>query len=105
MKVMREDGSVVVRNLVVAEGFKRYTGLMFRFRIPYDGLLLSMNDTDFIHSFFVFFPFKAIFLDEEFKIVETCIIKPFTIKRMRASWVLETHPDVDVKKGEKLIIR
>ena len=103
-KVLKEDGTILVNNLVVAEGFKRYIGLMFRFRMPYDGLLLNIDDTDFIHSFFVFFLFKAIFLDEDFKVVEVCVMKPFTIKRVKASWVLETHPDKDVKVGEKLII-
>ena len=103
-QVLREDGSVLVSDLVVAKGLRRYIGLMFRFRMPYS-LLLSMEGTDIIHSFFVFFPFKAIFLNEEFKVIEVCVMRPFTVKRVKASWVLETHPDVDVRAGEMLIIR
>ncbi|AEA47347.1 DUF192 domain-containing protein [Archaeoglobus veneficus] len=105
MKVFREDGSVLIEELVLARGFRRYIGLMFRLKMPYEGLLLSMEGTEFIHSFFVFFPFKAIFLDDDFRVVETCIMKPFTVKRVKADWVLETSPEKVVKKGETLVIR
>ena len=105
MKVLREDGSVLINNVIIAEGLRRYIGLMFRFKMPYEGLLLSMEDTDFIHSFFVFFPFKAIFLSRELKVVDKCVMKPFTVKRAKARWVLETSVEKDVRIGEKLIIR
>ena len=85
MRVLREDGSVLINKVTVAKGLRRYVGLMFRFKMPYEGLLLSMEGTDFIHSFFVFFPFKAIFLSEELEVVDVCVMKPFTVKRAKYS--------------------
>ncbi|GEM_PF-1355308 len=106
MKVLRENGSVLVENLVIETGFKRFLGLMFRRSIPKDSaILLSMDGADCIHSFFVFFKFRAVFLDENFRVVEECVMKPFRIKKVKAKWVLEMNVDKKVERCEKLIIR
>ncbi|MEK6913582.1 MAG: hypothetical protein AABW47_02825 [Nanoarchaeota archaeon] len=67
---------------VIAENcnfFKKISGLMFS-RREKAGILLfdfkkKQNIT--IHSFFVFYPFVAIWLDKKNKIVEMKIVKPF----------------------------
>jgi len=104
MKIFREDGSFLC-NAVLAEGIKRNIGLMFRRKLKKDeGLLLRLNSA-YIHSFFVFFNFQAIFLDRDFRVVEEFTMKPFRIKKINAEWVLELMPEKDVRKGERLIIR
>jgi len=106
VKVLREDGSVLIENLVVETGFRRYIGLMFRRGIPKDSaIMLSMDGADCIHSFFVFFSFRAVFLDKDFRVIEECVMKPFRIKRVKAKWVIEMNVEKRVRKGEKLIIR
>jgi len=62
-----------------ANGLRKISGLMFRTRKTRPLLFEFNNDTRMaIHSFFVFFPFKAIWLDENGKIIEQKIVKPFT---------------------------
>jgi len=54
-------------------------GLMFRTRKTRPLLFEFSRDTRIaIHSFFVFFPFKAIWMDEKGKIIEQRIVRPFT---------------------------
>lgn len=62
-----------------AIGIRKYTGLMFRTRktkpLSFDFKTPTMQP---IHSYFVFFPFRAIWLDDRGEIIDTKIIKPFT---------------------------
>jgi len=89
----------------MTEGLSRNLGLMFRKKLEKDkGLLLRLNSA-YIHSFFVFFNFHAIFLDRDFRIIEEFIMRPFRIKKIDAEWVLEMMPGKEVRKGEKLVIR
>jgi uncharacterized membrane protein (UPF0127 family) len=54
-------------------------GLMFRTRKTSPLLFeFKKNVRMAIHSFFVFFPFKAIWLDENNRIIAQKIVKPFT---------------------------
>ena len=54
-------------------------------------LVLPFESRALIHSFFVFFPFKAIFLNSKKKIVDVKKIRPFTIYKPRkpAKYVVE----------------
>jgi len=54
-------------------------GLMFRTRKT-KPLLFEFNQATrmAIHSLFVFFPFNAIWLDENNKIIEQRVVRPFT---------------------------
>lgn len=55
-------------------------GLMFRTRKTCPLLFEFKKDVRIaIHSFFVFFPFKAIWLDENNEIIEQKLVKPFTL--------------------------
>jgi len=55
-------------------------GLMFKSRKKAQALLFKFDKSSKIkiHSFFVFFPFVAVWLDSEGKIIEIRKIKPFT---------------------------
>lgn len=57
----------------------KFTGLMFRSRNT-SNLLFNFprNSTPSIHSFFVFFPFLALWLDKKNNVTDYSIVKPFT---------------------------
>ncbi|MEK6898132.1 MAG: hypothetical protein AABX28_02115 [Nanoarchaeota archaeon] len=59
--------------------FGKFSGLMFRTKNTAN-LLFEFNKRTgtAIHSFFVFFPFLAVWLDDKNKILEFKIVKPFT---------------------------
>lgn len=54
-----------------------YLGLMFKSRNS-ENLLFDIPGKWGIHSFFVFFPFVAIWLDEKNRVIDKKIVKPFT---------------------------
>lgn len=105
MQAFKEDGTFLC-NVEKLEDFRRYIGLMFKRGLPSDrGLLLKLDsNSQYLHSFFVFFSFHAVFLDEEFRVKEEFIMRPFQVKRAKGDWVLETTPK-DIGPGEKLLIR
>ncbi len=49
------------------------------------------NKKRIIHSFFVFFPIQLYFLDEDFKIIEKVVLKPFwvCIPKIKAKFLVE----------------
>jgi len=55
----------------------QFIGLMFKSRET-DSLLFNIGGRWGIHSFFVFFPFLALWLDEKNNVVEYKIVRPFT---------------------------
>ena len=59
--------------------FGRFSGLMFR-TLETENLLFDFGkDTNMpIHSFFVFFPFLAIWVDEKNNVIEKRIVSPFS---------------------------
>lgn len=59
----------------------RSTGLMFRSRNT-DNLLFEFKTATRIsfHSFFVFFPFLVLWLDEQNRVIDYKICKPFEMK-------------------------
>ncbi|HLC53477.1 MAG TPA: hypothetical protein VJK03_02950 [Candidatus Nanoarchaeia archaeon] len=58
---------------------RKFSGLMFRTRSTENLLFdFSANTKTPIHSFFVFFPFLAIWLDAENRVIECRIVKPFS---------------------------
>lgn len=104
MQVFKQNG-IFLCDAEKLENSQRYLGLMFRKSLSHDkGLLLKLGSSQYLHSFFVFFTFHAIFLDEDFRVEEEFIMRPFQVKKAKGEWVLETPPK-DIKKGERLIIR
>ena len=61
--------------------FQKFSGLMFKNKENAEALLFTFDkDTNIaIHSFFVFFPFYAVWLDENNKIIDLKKVKPFTL--------------------------
>jgi uncharacterized membrane protein (UPF0127 family) len=55
----------------------QFIGLMFRTKNS-NNLLFPVGGNWSIHSFFVFFPFLAVWLDSKNKVLEYKIVKPFT---------------------------
>ena len=93
--------------------FKKFRGLMFR-KKPKKMLLVLKNQGRIeagIHSFFVFFPFDAVWLDENWKIVDLKTVRPFSFKTPRkpAKYVLELPKGMIEKRkmkiGERIIIK
>jgi uncharacterized membrane protein (UPF0127 family) len=68
-----------MKHAVKADGLRKIFGLMFRTRKTSPLVFEFKNDVHIaIHSFFVFFPFRAIWLDENNKIIEQKTVRPFT---------------------------
>jgi len=63
-----------------AKGINKYLGLMFRTRKT-EPLLFKFNKPVriSIHSLFVFFKFKAYWYDEHGLLIESRVVKPFSI--------------------------
>lgn len=70
-------GKVRVR-VKEAKGLKRFLGLMFRSKDTENLVFNFKEPTDqAIHSYFVFFPFVALWLDEKNRIMESRMIGTF----------------------------
>ena len=68
-------------NAKVCRGIYKAIGLMFSRREKANALLFEFNKPVrlAIHSWFVFYPFLAIWLDRDNKLIEERVVKPFTI--------------------------
>jgi len=89
-------------------GLNRFFGLMFKGKEKADALLFEFKKpTNLrIHSFFVFFTFIAVWLDEEEDVIEIRKIKPFTpsVKAERPyKKLLEVPLNKKYKKKIKLL--
>ena len=75
------NGRKITVNAKECNGICKIFGLMFKRRENARALLFSFNKPSKIriHSFFVFFPFVAVWLDEEDNVIEIKGIKPFTM--------------------------
>jgi len=122
-QVWDETGREVGRFQVCARPLARLRGLMFRRDLPVDGLLFVFPAwrrhprAVGIHTFFVFFPFAAVWLDEEGRVVHAVEARPFrayapldparyliegrpeilTRARVGAQWCLEIPDGEDLK--------
>jgi uncharacterized membrane protein (UPF0127 family) len=79
------------KKIEIYKGLKVLKGLMFS-KKKNILLVLPKESKVNIHSFFVFFPFKAVFLNSKKQVVDSKKIKPFTFYRSKkpAKYVLET---------------
>ncbi|MBD3247153.1 hypothetical protein GF378_00860 [Candidatus Pacearchaeota archaeon] len=57
--------------------FEKARGLTFKTRKNAKALLFEMKNPMAIHSFFVFFPFIAIWLDKNNNVIDTKKVRPF----------------------------
>jgi len=79
MKV-KLNGKAINLEVRKVSGLGKYFGLMFKTRNT-ESLLFEFKNwkTASIHSFFVFFSFLAVWMDEKDKVVDFGIIKPFLV--------------------------
>lgn len=92
----------------VAGGFfERLSGLMFQFK-PQTPRVLVFKNAFWIHSFFVFFRFDAVFLDREYKVIAyKNNIPPFLILKpvFGAKCTIELVNNYrEIKIGDKMLI-
>jgi uncharacterized membrane protein (UPF0127 family) len=73
------DGKKLSVEAVNTGFFQRFTGLMFKSKEKSQILLFDNADNYAIHSFFVFFDFLILWLDDKNKVVEWRIVKPFSV--------------------------
>ncbi len=92
----------------------RSVGLMFRRSLGnHSGLLLVQRARDAvsagIHMMFVFFPLGVLWLEQDGKVVDSVLAKPWRVyvPKERAYYILEGPPRIldDVSVGEVLEIR
>lgn len=79
----RTKATLISENPILADNFlSRLRGLMFRFRFPRAMLFIFPNTSpqrNAIHSFFVFFEFDAVYLDENKRVIDIYErVRPFT---------------------------
>ena len=104
--IIRDKNKKIILNVRRLNRIERFIGLMFKRRSSPPLLFEFKKETKVsIHSFFVFFPFLAIWLDKENKIVEKKIINPFcpSIKPKKEFKKLIEIPLASISK-EKLIL-
>lgn len=79
MNIRITDGRKKIKiNVHKVNSIGKITGLMFKSKNTRNLLFeFSTNSKLSIHSYFVFFPFLAVWLDDKNKIVEKRIVKPF----------------------------
>jgi uncharacterized membrane protein (UPF0127 family) len=80
MKIKIGTSSFNIKNLKTCNEFEKFSGLMFSSRKNARALLFNFRKPTnlAIHSFFVFYPFLAVWLDNKNKVVKMSIVKPFT---------------------------
>ena len=88
---------------------------MFSMKIKHnDGVLFINNKENIInsilHTLFVFYPIKVIWLDSKFKVVDVKILKPFTllaVPQRKAKYILELSPKAlkNIKIDTKLKLK
>lgn len=79
VKIYIKDREVIIDDLEKCGLIKKITGLMFKRREKANALLFDFRESTKIgiHSLFVFFPFLAIWLDNENNVVGHKIVYPF----------------------------
>lgn len=72
-------GKKIVLDCKVCSGFCKFWGLMFSRRQNQDVLVFEFSENTRmpIHSWFVFYPFVAVWLNSEGKVIEKKIVGPF----------------------------
>jgi len=79
--VIHYKGKKLRLKLKICGRIEKIIGLMFSKKERASALLFEFNKSVrlAIHSWFVFYPFLVIWLDDENQIIEKKIIKPFTV--------------------------
>ena len=78
LKIGLDGKHITINNVFLEDKLGKFLGLMFSEREKAQILLFEMQKPRSIHSFFVFFPFIALWVDRKNNVVEWKIVKPFT---------------------------
>jgi len=78
LKIGLDGKHIIVKNVFLEDKLGKFIGLMFSEREKAPILLFEMKKPASIHSFFVFFPFIALWLDDKNHVVKWKIVRPFT---------------------------
>ena len=83
MKINIKNKAIKISDVKDCGWFNKILGLMFSRRQKASALLFNFHKKTKIpiHSFFVFFPFIAVWLDDKNRVIEIKKIKPFTPKQ------------------------
>ena len=83
MKINFKDKVIEISDVKECNWFNKIVGLMFSRRQKANALVFDFHKKTkmAIHSFFVFFPFLAVWLDDKNKVMEIKKVKPFTPKQ------------------------
>ncbi|MEK6873760.1 MAG: hypothetical protein AABW91_02855 [Nanoarchaeota archaeon] len=82
LKIFLNGKEIVVRDIIKANQFMKIKGLMFSIRENAFPILFETKNPLSIHSFFVFYEFLAIWLDDKNKVLDYKIVKPFSIREI-----------------------
>jgi uncharacterized membrane protein (UPF0127 family) len=77
IEIKLKNKKLLVNNVRKAGAFGKFRGLMFRRVEKAPILLFDKSENASIHSFFVFFRFVCVWLDEKNNVVECRIVEPF----------------------------
>jgi len=81
IKIVSGKRKILIDGVEKVSEFGKFRGLMFRKKEKARALLFVFDKSTrmAIHSFFVFFPFVAIWLDDKNEIIEKKFIRPFRL--------------------------
>ena len=77
LRISLSGKTINIRDFREAKGLMVFKGLMFSSREKSRALLFKINGS--IHSFFVLYEFLILWMDENNKVVEWKIVKPFSL--------------------------
>ena len=92
LKIGLNGRNIILKNVFLEDKLGKFIGLMFSEKEKSPILLFEMQRQSSLHSFFVFFPFIALWLDDKNNIIEWKIVKPFTFRvfcRKKFSKIIE----------------
>ena len=112
MQVIIKDKSknIKIKDVKKYSEFGKAIGLMFRSRENCPAMLFEFSKPTRmrIHSFFVFFKFGAVWLDDKNKIIEKKIVKPFLpsiVPKKRFYKLVEIPLNKKYKKEIKILFK
>jgi len=79
LKIILDGRKLSIPNVVNSGFYLKFKGLMFRREDRFQALLFSNSKNRGIHSFFVFFKFLCVWLDDKNKVVDYKIVNPFNL--------------------------
>ncbi|MBS3072916.1 hypothetical protein J4477_03725 [Candidatus Pacearchaeota archaeon] len=82
LKIFLDNKEIVIKDTLKANQFMKLKGLMFSTRERALPMLFETKNPLSIHSFFVFYEFLAVWLDDKNNIVDHKIVKPFSIREI-----------------------